>query len=42
MRFLALAVVLCVGSCWVTPQELQDKIDEFEPTETGDTSDTGF
>lgn len=43
MRTLAMVVLLTVAACWVTPREVQNKIDEFEPTDTSEqpTGDTG-
>lgn len=44
MRTLAALFLLGLAACWVTPQEVDSKIAEFEPTETADTGlplDTG-
>ncbi|MEN0068491.1 MAG: hypothetical protein AAGA48_40600 [Myxococcota bacterium] len=46
MTIFRVALLLLASGCWVTRQEIDDKIAEFEPTETAtpelaDTADTG-
>ncbi|MEM6926348.1 MAG: hypothetical protein AAF602_05440 [Myxococcota bacterium] len=44
MRMLAALFLLALAACWVTPQEVDSKIAEFEPLESADTGlppDTG-
>lgn len=38
MRWLSLLLLV---ACWVTPKEIEDKIDELEPTDTAAAVDTG-